>query len=278
MSEKKSSRTIINLLGIPSILAIIVAGDSFYQLPIFSIFIGIVLYLGIKEIPVLIKSSNGQPFFPLLLIIITILQIDRNPSIALNIPVYNLLIGLTLTAMTIEIFRKKQKPLLNIAALVFAFIWLGIMLGSLSTLRNVPYIGFPITLALFLSVWICDAAAFGFGMKFGTRKILPEVSPNKTWVGCFSGLIVSVSFMIMMYRFNFFTFHVSHIDAIILGIISGVFGQLGDFSESLLKREANIKDTSNFLRGHGGILDRFDSLTFAAPLTLIYCNYFIIVG
>ena len=76
----------------------------------------------------------------------------------------------------------------------------------------------------------------------------------------------------------FFTFHISHIDAIILGLITGVFGQLGDFSESLLKREANIKDTSNFLRGHGGILDRFDSLTFAAPLALLYCNYFIIIG
>ena len=278
MSEKKSSRTFINLLGIPSLLAIIVAGDSFYQLPIFSIFIGIVLYLGIKEIPVLIKDSNGQPFLLPLLIFMTILQIDRHPSIAWNIPVYNILIGLTLTAMTTEIFRKKQTPLLNITALVFAFIWLGVMLGSLSNLRNIPYIGFSITLALFLSVWICDTAAFGFGMKFGKSKILPEISPKKTWVGCFSGLISSVIFMMMIYRFNFFTFHVSHIDAIILGIIAGVFGQLGDFSESLLKREANIKDTSNFLRGHGGILDRFDSLTFAAPLTLIYCNYFIKIG
>ena len=161
MSEKKSSRTFINLLGIPSLLAIIVAGDSFYQLPIFSIFIGIVLYLGIKEIPVLIKGSNGQPLLPLLLIFMTILQIDRHPSITWNIPVYNLLIGLTLTAMTTEIFRKKQTPLLNITALVFAFIWLGVMLGSLSNLRNIPSIGFSITLALFLSVWICDTAAFG---------------------------------------------------------------------------------------------------------------------
>ena len=281
MSEKKSSRTFINLLGIPSLLAIIVAGDicdNIYHFPLFSLFIGIVLYLGAKEIPVLIKGSNGQPLLPLLLIFMTILQIDRHPSITWNIPVYNLLIGLTLTTMTIEIFRKKQTPLLNITALVFAFIWLGVMLGSLSTLRNIPSIGFPITLALFISVWICDTAAFGFGMKFGKRKILPEVSPKKTWVGCFSGLISSVIFMLMMYRFNYFTFHVSYIDAIILGLIAGVFGQLGDFSESLLKREANIKDTSNFLRGHGGILDRFDSLTFAAPLTLIYCNYFIIIG
>ena len=67
-------------------------------------------------------------------------------------------------------------------------------------------------------------------------------------------------------------------DAIILGIIAGIFGQIGDFAESMLKREANIKDTSNFLKGHGGILDRFDSLTFTSPLVLMYCNYFIKIG
>ena len=65
---------------------------------------------------------------------------------------------------------------------------------------------------------------------------------------------------------------------IVIGIITGGFGQLGDWAESLLKREAGLKDTGDILRGHGGILDRFDSLTFAAPLTLIYCNYFIKVG
>ena len=85
MSEKKPSRTLINLIGIPTLLAIIVAGDSFYQLPIFSIFIGIVLYLGIREIPVLIKGLDGQPFLPLLIIFITLMQIDRHPFIMWNI-------------------------------------------------------------------------------------------------------------------------------------------------------------------------------------------------
>ena len=61
-----------------------------------------------------------------------------------------------------------------------------------------------------------------------------------------------------------------------IGFISGFFGQLGDFSESMMKRNMNIKDTSNLLMGHGGVLDRFDSLSFAAPITLFYCNYFIL--
>ena len=110
MSEKKSSRTLINLIGIPSLLAIIYAGDTFNQLPIFSIFIGIVLFLGILEIPIFVKKFNCEPFLPILIIFIAILQVYRHPAISLDIPYYNLLIGLTLTVMAIEIFRKKQTP------------------------------------------------------------------------------------------------------------------------------------------------------------------------
>ena len=117
MSEKKSSRTFINLLGIPCILAIIVVGDSFHQLPIFSLFVGVVLYFGIREIPIFVKELSGQPLLPLLFIFIVILQIDRHPTITWNIPGYNLLIGITLAAMVFEIFRGKQPPLINISSL-----------------------------------------------------------------------------------------------------------------------------------------------------------------
>jgi len=278
MTTNKSSRVLVNLLGIPSLLAIILAGDTFNNLPIFSVFITVVLFLGAREITTLSMGRGGQPVIPLLLFFLAILQIDRHPAVSWDIPIYLLIIGITLTGMIIEIFRSQDKPLLNISILVFSFVWLGLMLGSLSNLRNLPGIGLKVTFALFLSVWICDTSAFFFGNKFGERKILPDVSPNKTWVGTIAGFISSIIFMFILYQYDFFSGMVSTTDVIFIGIITGGLGQLGDWTESLLKREAGLKDTSNFLRGHGGILDRFDSLMVAAPLTFIYCNYFIKIG
>ena len=278
MTTNKSSRVLVNLLGIPSLLAIILAGDTFNNLPIFSVFIAVVLFLGAREITTLSMGKGSQPVIQLLLLFLAILQINRHPAVSWNIPIYLLIVGITLMAMIIEIFRRQEKPLLNISILVFAFVWLGLMLGSLSNLINLPGIGFKITFALFLSVWICDTSAFFFGKKFGERKILPDVSPNKTWVGTIAGFMSSIIFMFILYQYDFFSGMVSTTDVIFIGIITGGFGQLGDWTESLLKREAGLKDTSNFLRGHGGILDRFDSLMVAAPLTFIYCNYFIKIG
>ena len=278
MAKNNSSRTLVNLLGIPSLLAIIYLGDSFSNIPIFSVFIGGVLFLGAKEIPPLSKSKKGQPVISVLFLFLALLQIGRIPGIYCEIPIYILLIGIALTAMIVEIFRKKETPLLNISILVFSFVWLGLMLGSLSELRNLPDIGFKITLALFLSVWICDTGAFLFGKKFGKKKILPDISPNKTWVGTIAGFISSMIFLLILNQSGYFPDMFLLIDVVVLGLITGIFGQFGDWAESLLKREANVKDTSNILAGHGGVLDRFDSLTFAAPLTLIYCTYFIKAG
>ncbi len=278
MAKNNSSRTLVNLLGIPSLLAIIYLGDSFSNIPIFSVFIGAVLFLGAKEIPPLSNSKKGQPVISILFIFLALLQIGRIPGIRWEIPIYILLIGIALTAMIVEIFRKKETPLLNISILVFSFVWLGLMLGSLSELRNLPDIGFKITLVLFLSVWICDTGAFLFGKKFGKKKILPDISPNKTWVGTIAGFISSMIFLLILNQSGYFPDIFSLVDVVVLGLITGIFGQFGDWAESLLKREANVKDTSNILAGHGGVLDRFDSLTFAAPLTLIYCTYFIKAG
>jgi phosphatidate cytidylyltransferase len=127
---------------------------------------------------------------------------------------------------------------------------------------------------LFISVWLCDTAAFFFGTKFGKKKILPNISPKKSWVGSISGFIFSMLTFFIAYKLDFLGQTYSLADCIIFGFISGIFGQLGDFGESLLKRDVGVKDSGDILRGHGGILDRFDSLLFSSPLIYIYLIVF----
>ena len=139
--------------------------------------------------------------------------------------------------------------------------------------------GIIFTYVLFISIWVCDTFAYIFGSKYGKKKIFPSISPNKTILGTISG-IVGVAIVIIGFKYLIdiygFSIELEYSDMINLIIIIGIIGQLGDFFESFLKRKANIKDTSSILMGHGGFLDRFDSISFAAPIYYLYILYFII--
>ncbi len=123
-------------------------------------------------------------------------------------------------------------------------------------------------LTYFFSIWICDTFAYFIGKQWGKHKIAPSVSPKKSWEGGVAGLIGSIfSFILFSYIFNI---QLSVVHQIALGFIIGLFGQIGDFVESSFKRDAGLKDTSNMLGKHGGILDRFDSIIFTSPIVLLY--------
>ena len=128
------------------------------------------------------------------------------------------------------------------------------------------------TLVMVLSIWICDSAAFYFGSKWGRKKILPTISPKKSWVGFIAGLISS--FIVYGVAKYLLFLEITGEEMCVLVIITGFFGQVGDFAESLLKRNAGVKDSGTMLLGHGGVLDRFDSLIFASPLTYFYLYFF----
>jgi phosphatidate cytidylyltransferase len=128
---------------------------------------------------------------------------------------------------------------------------------------------------MFFSIWACDSAAFFFGSKFGKKKILPLVSPKKSWVGSISGFVATMLVVYAFYFYNAFGDYLLSYHLVVLGIIYGAISQFGDFGESLLKREVKIKDSSTLLKGHGGVLDRFDSMLIAAPLTYLYLVYFV---
>jgi len=126
-------------------------------------------------------------------------------------------------------------------------------------------------LLLFGLLWIGDTAAMGVGKWLGRHKLAPSVSPNKTVEGFIGGIVgaVAVGLVVHVWRLEssqFFTLS----DAVLLSVGCSVFGQLGDLVESMWKRSVGIKDSSAIIPGHGGVLDRFDSLLFAAPFMYFY--------
>ena len=125
----------------------------------------------------------------------------------------------------------------------------------------------------FLTVWICDTCAYLLGMAFGRHNLMPSVSPKKTWEGAIGGFLGAVlSFWAASYWLlpGFGVYN-----ALLLGAIIGVIGQIGDLAESKIKRDAAVKDSSNIIPGHGGLLDRFDSILFVIPAVLIYLLFYI---
>ena len=121
--------------------------------------------------------------------------------------------------------------------------------------------------------YLLDSAAFFGGSALGKHKLFPRVSPNKSWEGAVFGFLFAVISIILLKPviLNF----LSWTDIIVLGIIIGTVGQIGDLVESLIKRDAGVKDSSGLIPGHGGIFDRFDSILFTAPVILLYLKYFL---
>jgi phosphatidate cytidylyltransferase len=124
-----------------------------------------------------------------------------------------------------------------------------------------------VILGIFTLIWINDTGAYVTGMMFGKHKLFPRISPKKTWEGLAGGTVFTLVASIWMNRLMGI---LEPADWIVLAIIASVFGVYGDLTESLLKRNAGIKDSGNLIPGHGGILDRFDSILFVVPVAVIY--------
>ncbi|MBF0453506.1 MAG: CDP-archaeol synthase [Magnetococcales bacterium] len=115
-----------------------------------------------------------------------------------------------------------------------------------------------------LVIWATDSGAYFSGKFFGKKKLAPSLSPGKTWVGFYGGCLSGV--VAGLVCGHFFSTPFTPWQAIVVGLLLSLSGQLGDLAESLLKRESGIKDSGNLIPGHGGLLDRLDSLLFATPV------------
>ena len=160
------------------------------------------------------------------------------------------------------------------AWLIFGLIYIFGSMISLIYLRNIDsLITTPFTFLLFAGVMVNDSMAYIVGKTLGGPKILPKISPKKTYAGLFGGLIGSVLFIFLCdnYFLNSFTeFSLNNKDKIFLVFVFNIVGFFGDSFESFIKRKADVKDSSGLLLGHGGMLDRLDSLILTTPVTMFY--------
>lgn len=156
------------------------------------------------------------------------------------------------------------------ALLLMGFLYVPLLLGHLILLRGLPH-GIQWIFLLLVIVMSGDSGAYYIGCSFGKRKLYPAVSPNKSVEGALGGLAGSLAGALIA-RITFFP-ELSVMDAVITAILLGVLGQLGDLFESLLKRSFGVKDSGVIVPGHGGILDRLDSILFAAPAAFYYAVF-----
>lgn len=159
------------------------------------------------------------------------------------------------------------------AVAVLATTYVGLLGGSLIRLRHDFPEGWKLIFFLLLVVWLGDSGAYYFGKAFGKHKLSPVISPKKTVEGMAGGIFVSIVTAIVIHFTFFPKFPLHH--AIIAGVILSFAGVVGDLAESMWKRSAAVKDSGTLLPGHGGFLDRFDSILFTAPI--LYCYWSLMV-
>jgi phosphatidate cytidylyltransferase len=165
----------------------------------------------------------------------------------------------------------EARPVVNVALTLMAFVWVG-MLGSYAALLLRAHHGSTVLLLAILATVAADVMAYAAGRTLGSRPLAPHISPGKTWEGVIVGGIGAVVVSIIIGKgFMSSTFTIRH--ALMLGLVVAVVGPIGDLTESMVKRDLDLKDSGTLLPGHGGLLDRFDALLFVLPATFYLATY-----
>ena len=266
-----ATRVLVSVIAIPLIVASCYFGGIYFFL--FALLIALVsfyeFYLIVRN-----KGANVNLFVG----IFAILFLMFNSYLHFFDRYSFLLLVIFLTAL-IELFRNNGSAIVNIGTTLLGIFYIGLFSAALIDIREFyPNVGDLylhggyLIISILTTIWICDSAAYFAGLSLGKHKMFPRVSPKKSWEGAIFGFVFAILTMITAH-FIVLDF-LSLKESITLGTIIGIVGQVGDLVESLIKRDAGVKDSSALIPGHGGIFDRFDSLLFSAPLILLYLKYF----
>ncbi|MDA3838959.1 MAG: phosphatidate cytidylyltransferase [Candidatus Delongbacteria bacterium] len=272
MNKNMVVRSIVALIAAPVILYLPFLGNQY-----FTLFIFVISFLGTKELVSFYEKKgihlNKTTTFLVSLVPITVLFYDLNTGIEVAFI-------LVLLLFLLELFRNKENPTQIVSGYALAFIYLGIFPAALlATMKMTEPIIF---IYIYSVIMATDIFAYFGGMTcskmFKTHPLAKKISPKKTIEGSISGIVFAMAAGILIYKYTPM-YEMRNLDlnnVLILSFIISIVGQLGDLFESMLKRDCGVKDSSNIIPGHGGILDRFDSVIFISPIVYIYFKYFIL--
>lgn len=180
-------------------------------------------------------------------------------------------------ALLDEIWNHSERPLQNWGNLLISQVMIALPLASMGFLY---FLDKYLLLALFVLIWINDTGAYCVGtisaqLPGGNHKMTPHISPKKSWEGLFGGFVFAMLGAILLFHFGWFSTIASPATGILVpclfAFLVSAFGTMGDLMESLMKRSIGVKDSGRFMPGHGGVLDRFDSVLLASPIITAFC-------
>ena len=180
-----------------------------------------------------------------------------------------------ITLLIVELWDTKNNPFVIWGHILISHIMITLPFASMCMLFAINK---WLILAIFVLIWLNDSGAYLVGsmtakLPGGNHKMFPRVSPKKSWEGLIGGIMLSIGAGILLAHFGWFDLLAEKANVYVIGavfaLVVSVFGTIGDLVESLMKRTIGVKDSGRFLPGHGGILDRFDSILLAAPMALI---------
>ncbi|MFN1836239.1 phosphatidate cytidylyltransferase [Balneola sp. MJW-20] len=193
---------------------------------------------------------------------------------------FEILIVIFLLFAVVQTFTQTEDAIDRLSSTFFAGAYSSFGLLSLMLVRSVSdnETGFFLTVSILLMVWGTDIFAYFGGKTFGKHKLAPEISPNKTWEGFFSGFIGSFIGLGIMFLIHPEQAPLPLAFCVPWIVLVASLGPVGDLLESKIKRKAGVKDSSHILPGHGGFFDRFDALLLAAPASYLFLKFMEIMG
>lgn len=257
-------RIVSSVLGIPLLIFLIVKGGIFLKVALL-----LVSLIGMYEFYMAVsKKLNIAHIIGFIVEIVYIIMMD-NLSIE-NFRVIGIITVLALLIMIVALYGRIN--IIDISVSLFGFFYVGFLLSHIILIRNIPTIGLTLVWLPFICAWGCDTGAYFVGVSIGKHKLAPVLSPHKSVEGALGG-VVTATLLSGIYGYCAYGLGYTEVNMTVacamFGAVGSVFSQFGDLTASSIKRYTKIKDYGKLIPGHGGVLDRFDSVLFTMPVIYI---------